>query len=281
MKSLMIVVSITMLLYLGVEPLAHSIMHPHVKPADFTFSDVTPIRLVGDEVKGKEALMSNCVGCHSLEVENIKAPLSNTQAAQSYGVVPPDLSSAGAIYDATYLVAFIKDPVKTAQIAHKFNDAHPYPMPSYAWMEEQDIVDMVVYLRAIAPQNLSDKTVFVDACGRCHGMQYDGFEALTLDEHLKAYMGTKAPDLSMMIRAKNVDYLHTFMNEPQKLLANTPMPRVGLTQKAQNQVIDYLESVGDSKKDERENLGLKIILFTLAMAGVAYLWKVKIWREVE
>ncbi|MBP6497629.1 MAG: cytochrome c1, partial [Campylobacteraceae bacterium] len=101
------------------------------------------------------------------------------------------------------------------------------------------------------------------------------------DEHLKAYMGTKAPDLSMMIRAKNVDYLNIFMNEPQKLLANTPMPRVGLTQKAQNQVIDYLESVGDSKKDERENLGLKIILFTLAMAGVAYLWKVKIWREVE
>lgn len=281
MKSLVIVVTITMLLYLGVEPLAHSIMHPHVQPADFAFSDVSPTRLVGDKVKGKEALINNCVGCHSMEVDTIAASLSNIEAAQSYGVVPPDLSTAGAIYDANYLVAFIKDPIKTAHIDHRFNDTHPYPMPSYAWMEEQEIVDIVVYLLAIAPSKLSDKTVFVDACGRCHSMQYDAFHALTSDETLKEYMGAKAPDLSMIIRAKNVNYLHTFMNEPQKLLIGTSMPRVGLTQKAQKQVVNYLESVGDRKKDERENLGLKIILFTLAMAIVAYFWKVKIWREVE
>lgn len=281
MKSLIIVVSITLLLYIGIEPLAHSIMHPHVPPADFSFKDVHSISLKGDEVKGKEAFVSNCVGCHSLNVDNIKAPMSDTEAAQSYGVVPPDLSSAGAIYDANYLVAFIKDPIKTAHIDHKFNDTHSYPMPSYAWMEEQEIVDIVAYLLAIAPTKLSNKTVFVDACGRCHSMQYDAFYALTSDETLKVYMGTKAPDLSMIIRAKNVNYLHTFMNEPQKFLVETSMPRVGLTQNSQKQVIDYLESVGDRKKDERENLGLKIILFTLAMAIVAYFWKVKIWREVE
>ena len=280
-KSLVIVVGITALLYIGVEPFAHSMMHPHVAPADFSFKDINVVTFKGDSSKGKESVSSNCIVCHSLNIEGIKAPMSEVEAAISYGVVPPDLSSAGAIYDANYLASFIKNPTKTAQIEHKFNENNPYSMPSFEWISEEEMADIVSYFKEIAPQNISNKGVFEDACGRCHGMKYDAFKALTPDENLKNYMGVKAPDLSMMIRTKNIDYLHTFMNEPQKLLFGTSMPRVGLTQKAQKQVVDYLESVGDRKKEERENLGLKIILFTLAMACVAYLWKVKIWREVE
>lgn len=84
-----------------------------------------------------------------------------------------------------------------------------------------------------------------------------------------------------MIRSRSLDYLHTFINDPQKRLAGTAMPRVGLTENAENQVIAYMESVGDSKKDEREALGYKLIIFMVIMGVVAYLWKRKIWHDVH
>jgi ubiquinol-cytochrome c reductase cytochrome c1 subunit len=59
------------------------------------------------------------------------------------------------------------------------------------------------------------------------------------------------------------------------------MPRVGLTEKAQEEVIAYMEETGDSKKAERENLGLWVMLYTFVFAILAYLWKRKIWSEVH
>jgi len=96
-----------------------------------------------------------------------------------------------------------------------------------------------------------------------------------------AYMGTLPPDLSMMIRSKGAEYLTTFINNPQKQLAGTSMPRVGLNEKAQNQVIAYMEKVGDRKKAEREDLGYKLIGYMVLFTLLAYAWKVKIWREVH
>ncbi|MDD2383069.1 MAG: c-type cytochrome [Sulfurospirillaceae bacterium] len=269
------------MIYYGVEPFAHSQMHPHVAPADFAFKDLGHTDKVGDPVKGKELVSSNCTACHGLQVEGFPSPMPNADAAMAYGVVPPDLSTAGALYDVNYLAGFIKEPTKAAHLQHKFDDTKPYPMPNYNWMSEQEIADMVAYLESIAPKTVSDKEVFKDACGRCHSMNYDKVSALTTPEQLNAYMGAPAPDLSIMIRAKSYEYLETFINEPQKLLEGTSMPRVGLTEKAQTQVIAYMEKTGDRKKAEREDLGYKLVGFMALFTLLAYLWKVKIWREVE
>ena len=59
------------------------------------------------------------------------------------------------------------------------------------------------------------------------------------------------------------------------------MPRVGLTSNAQEQVINYMEKVGDRKKAEREDLGYKLVIYMAIFTLLAYLWKVKIWREVH
>ena len=93
-------------------------------------------------------------------------------------------------------------------------------------------------------------------------------------------MGTTPPDLSMVIRSKGKEYLNKFINDPQKLLSGTSMPRVGLTKDSQEKVISYLEEVGDRKKAERESLGFKLIVFMFVFTIIAYFWKVKIWKEV-
>ena len=46
-------------------------------------------------------------------------------------------------------------------------------------------------------------------------------------------------------------------------------------------MIAYMESVGDSKKAERESLGWKLVAFMVLMGVVAYLWKRKIWRDAH
>lgn len=59
------------------------------------------------------------------------------------------------------------------------------------------------------------------------------------------------------------------------------MPRVGLTEEAQDRVIAYMESIGDSKKAERENIGVYLMAFFAIMSVLAYLWKKRIWSEVH
>jgi ubiquinol-cytochrome c reductase cytochrome c1 subunit len=54
-----------------------------------------------------------------------------------------------------------------------------------------------------------------------------------------------------------------------------------LNEKAQEEVIAYMEEVGDSKKAERETTGLYVMIYTLIFAILAYLWKRKIWSEVH
>ena len=146
---------------------------------------------------------------------------------------------------------------------------------------DQEVANIVAYLKSIAPKEVSDEQVFEDACQRCHSMKYDKKYSNSDPEALKNYMGTTPPDLSIMIRAKGREYLETFINDPQKQLKGTSMPRVGLTKESQEQVINYLEKVGDRKKAERESLGVKVIIYMLIFTILAYLWKVKIWREVH
>ncbi|MCE3037817.1 c-type cytochrome [Helicobacter anatolicus] len=301
-KILAILIIVIGTIYWGVEPLAHSVMHPKVAPADFNFEDLKAIDLSkADAQKGKELTMNNCAGCHGIKNAGMEAPMDAESAASSFGVVPLDLSSAGAIFDEKYLANFIADPVKAAILEHKFkvsceglDDANAkeceksnegkadYPMSAFKGvLSESEIADIVAYLKSIASKDLSDKEVFMNACQRCHSMKYDGVMAATPDENLKNYLGTKAPDLSMMIRSKGENYLDIFINNPQKELAGTPMPRVGVTQAAQKQIIQYIEQVGDSSKNERNALGIKIMIFFVVLSVLAYAWKRKIWKDLH
>ncbi len=284
LKILAVVVFFTGLIYWGVEPFAHSQMHPELPHPDYAYSDM-PAVAVGDVAKGKESVAANCTACHGLEKEGLQPPLGANDAAAAYGVVPPDLSKAGKIYSDKFLAGFLKNPVHATHLEHKFDKEYAggkfYPMPKYDYMSDEEISNIVTYFKSIAPANMSDKEVFVDACARCHSMKYDKVPAGTPKEPLKAYMGSNPPDLSMMIRSRGEHYLESFINDPQKALPGTSMPRVGLSEDAQKQVISYMEKVGDSKKDERNAIGVNVIIFSIILAVLAFMWKIKIWKELH
>lgn len=338
LKILGIVLFFTGLVYWGVEPFAHSQMHPHVAPANFDFQkeahefadtqvksaenalakaqkkgpenilksakeshksilktsketkafwdEIKTIDLSkGDATKGAETFMNaGCIGCHSVKSQNMPAPMDDATASASFGVVPPDLSSAGYLYDPLFLAAVIKNPTQALNVGHKFNDEKPYPMTQFFGAGgdiNQELADIVAYLVSIAPKKMSDKEAFKDACLRCHSVKYDKIYSPSNSESLTKYMGSTPPDLSMMIRAKGEKYLHTFINNPQKQLPGTSMPRVGLKESTQNQVVAYLQTIGDGKKAERESVGLKIIGFFVLLSLIAVFWKLKTWREVH
>ncbi|MDD3324649.1 MAG: c-type cytochrome [Sulfurospirillaceae bacterium] len=285
LKILIVVVFFTLLTYYGVEPFAHMQLHPHVEPADFSFKDLGETKKKGDPVKGAENFMSaGCIGCHSLKSQGMSAPMDDAAASAAFGVAPPDLSTSGAIYDKNYLIALIKNPTKALKVEHKFNDSKPHPMTSFGGLGgdiNQEIADIVAYLQSIAPKEVTPKETYRDACQRCHSMKYDKVFSNSDKESLIAYMGTTPPDLSITIRAKSKNYLETFINNPQKQLLGTSMPRVGLTKEYQDKVVGYMEEVGDRKKDERNDIGIKLIGFMVIFTLLAFLWKVKVWREVH
>ncbi len=287
LKILAVVVALTLITYWGVEPYAHSQMHPHVADADYTFSDKDGLNgLKGDATAGQVLVTTNCTACHSIKSEGYPEIMDHASSAAAYGVTPPDLGSAGKLYNADYLAAYIKNPAKASEVSHKFVDGRSHPMPGYAWMQEQEIADMVAYLQSIAPEKMSNKEVFVDACQRCHSIKYADMQkgtmaAFTPDENIKAYMGKLPPDLSQHIKSRGHAYLETFINQPQKHLEGTAMPKVGLTKDSQDQVIAYLEEVGDSSKAKREELGPKFLIYLAIFAVFAFLWKSSKWRDVH
>ncbi len=305
LKILGVLVFFTLLVYWGVEPYALSKMEKHVAPATFKYSDLQAINLKGDPVKGKALITSaGCTGCHGIKAANLAAPMSKDAAAASFGVAPPDLSDAGYLYNIKFLKNFILSPAHTMLTAAKYGPNHPFPMPSYygtGGNKKQEVSDIVAYLQSIAPKELSNKEIFVASCGRCHTVKYDKWDQLgefpkfktkteklayelklsKYQDHLKKYLGATPPDLSIIIRAKSDEYLTNFIDDPQKLLKGTSMPRVGLKKENVEKVIKYFSSVGDRKKAERESLIPKIIGFLIIFTLFAYLWKAKLWKELH
>jgi len=288
-KILAVIIAIVGITYYGIEPYAHHVMHPEPVPADFKFSDLKNVdtTLTGNAEAGKAQVEANCIACHSIEKAGYPAMMSDADSAASYGVVPPDLSTAGHLYDTNYLANFIFNPVTASHVSHKYPEGGDkmYPMPAFNWMPAQDIMDIVAYLKSIPTDALegkeANKAAFVNACGRCHSMAYAGIQARTPKDVISAHLGAVPPDLSQYIKSRGEHYLHSFINDPQNLLHGTSMPRVGLTEEAQHQVITYMEEVGDSKKAEREALGWKVMLYMLVFAIFALLWKNKIWKELH
>lgn len=280
-KPLIIVIIIVGIIYYGVEPLAHSIMHPEPPAPSYAYGnhDVSG----GNAEAGKTQVMANCTACHSLESQGVKAPMSPTDSAMAYGVVPPDLSVAGKVYSESYLYAFINDPVKAMHLTHKFggDTGRAFPMPAFNFLGDQGVKDIIAYFKSIAPKEMTPKEVVVDACSRCHSVKYGKIVAQTPEDVIKKYMGSVPPDLSMMIKSKGAEYIESFVNDPQKVLPGTAMPAVGLSKASTEEVVAYLESVGDSKKAEREALGPKVLIYFAILAFFAYLWKRKIWNKLH
>ena len=145
----------------------------------------------------------------------------------------------------------------------------------------EEIADIVAYLKSIAPKTMSDDAVFKEACVRCHDMKYAKMYPAGNKEEISKYLGTTPPDLSMYIRSRSTQYLNDFINDPQKMLAGTAMPRVGLKDSTQKQVLSFMSATGDSKKEERESLGYYLMGYFLILAIFATLWKRKIWEKLH
>jgi hypothetical protein len=69
-------------------------------------------------------------------------------------------------------------------------------------MQPQEIADIVAYLQSIAPEKMTDKEVYSDACQRCHSIKYADMKgktmsAFTPNAEIKQYMGKLPPDLKM------------------------------------------------------------------------------------
>jgi len=265
----------------------------------------------GDPVRGAETFMNaGCIGCHGVKAAGFEAPMDENLSTEAYGVNPPDLSLAGRIYDEKFLAALIIDPTMALKLTHKFGDERPFPMTQFFGVGgdiHEEVADIVAYLKSIAQTNeqlvaeqkallgikdevrltkaqqdfLSSRAVFSAACQRCHDVKYDKISSEGSKELVAAYMGSTPPDLSMMIRSKSKSYLHEFMNDTQKMLPGTSMPRVGLTKLAEDEVVAYLEAVGDSKKKERQSVSINIMIFFAIMSVFAYLWKQYIWRNLH
>ncbi|MGI7916527.1 c-type cytochrome [Campylobacter coli] len=371
LKIFLVVVVFTALVYWGVEPYAHSVMKPHVAPANFDYAaedtayakgiiaekeialedakksndakriesaqkdldkakenlakveelwaDVAKIDFTkGNAAKGKEFFNNNCFACHGIKEDDIAANITDS----SLGVIPPDLSSAGVIFDEKFLAALIMNPALALKVDHKFGDAFimtAYNSETSGDSEElvnANIADVIAYLKEVglkfeAKENATikqeaelkyskiedaneksalvekeiafakDKSTFIEACGRCHDIKYDNFFTLSNHNDLANYLGSVPPDLSMMIRSRGEQYLHDFINNTQKLLPGTAMPRVGLTEDAQVKVVSYLEKVGDSKKEERESTGIYIMIFFVILSIFAIGWKRSVWSKLH
>ena len=338
-KILLVLVFFTGVTYWGIEPLAHSIFFPKVSDPDYSFSDLEEVKF-NDKASveaGKVVFQNNCASCHSLKADNIPLPvtedvilpeygtrglaqygferLANEYLASLYGVVPPDLSNTGSIYDKKFLINFIKNPehasfnsaykhykqsvlaknkTKAPEVEHEAlqkafdKDLQAYidktpkiSMPGLDYLTPEEMDQLIAYLVSTAKTDLSPKQVTVESCVRCHSIKYVGIAALTPEADLKKYLGTAAPDLSQVIRSKGADYLHKFINNPQKMLPGTSMLRVGVNEASQAQIVSYLETVGDPKKAERNELGKYVLGFLVIFTFFAYLWKVGVFREVH
>jgi len=306
---LAVVVFFSLVTYYLVEPYAHHVMHKHVDSENFAYADLPEVTKTGDAVSGQELIMNaGCAGCHSIEAAGMPAPMDAVMAAQSYGVNPPDLSNAGAIYDAKFLSSLIKNPAHALKVEHKFDEAkgQMHPMVAFYGMGgdiDQEIADMVAYLQSIAvkSEEVTPAMAFENACGRCHAVGYENWtqlgtkpkfkhekDSLAYDikvmeyqDSLKAYMGKLPPDLSMYIRSRNEHFLSTFIENPQNHLAGTAMPRVGVTAESAEKVIEHLKDAGDPKRHERAAVGMNVMIYIVIFAIFALLWKKQVWRDLH
>ncbi|MDR2904825.1 MAG: c-type cytochrome [Helicobacteraceae bacterium] len=274
--------------------------------------------IAGGDAADGEAQFNVCMGCHTLQAATPPHTLDPKMLVESYGLVPPDLSYATLIYDEPFLFKYIMNPNHAAykaahtelqkELSEKEKKSRPKEAAKIDETTAKSIIDfdekidmqlslmigfiadeesaanLMAYLREVAATKGGKPTykeLVLNACARCHSVKYDKIDVKADVAKLKTYLGSVPPDLSVMIKSKGKDYLSTFVNEPQKHLLGTTMPRVGLTEESQEKVIAYLERVGDPKKDDRALLGVFFVGYFLLMAAIAYAWKHNEFEEME
>ena len=307
---LIVVILFSLLTYYLVEPFAHSQMHKHHESEGFKYKDLPDLTKKGDATRGQDLVMgaAACIGCHSIEKAGMPAAMEPQDAAASYGVNPPDLSNAGAVYSPKFLADLIKNPAHALMVEHKFDASKGQMHPMVAFYGaggdiDQEVADIVAYLQSIAPkaEELTPKMAFETACGRCHAVHYEKWtqigekpmfkhkqdelafdtKVLNYQDSLTKYMGKLPPDLSIYIRSRGEHFIKTFVENPQQYLKGTAMPRVGVNAEAAEKVIEYLEDSGDTKRHEREEVGKNVMIYIVIFAIFALLWKKQVWRELH
>ena len=309
---LAVVVFFSLVTYYLVEPFAHHVLHKKVVEVEsegFAYNDLAALTKTGDATRGQDLVMNaGCAGCHSIESAGMPAPMDAVMAAASYGVNPPDLSNAGAIYDAKFLADLIKNPAHALKVEHKFDaeKGQMHPMVAFYGMGgdiDQEIADMVAYMQSIAvkPEDVTPAMAYENACGRCHAVGYENWtqigtkpsfkhekdslaydiQVLEYQDSLKAYMGKLPPDLSMYIRSRGDDFLNKLIENPQNILQGTAMPRVGVTAEAAEKIIEHMKDAGDTKRHEREAIGMNTMIYIVIFAIFALLWKKQVWRDLH
>lgn len=252
------------------------------------------------ELKGNaaagEAAFGSCMGCH------------NGLNMNMGGVIPPNLDHAGALYDTNYLIALLKDPAMASNVDHKYEDTSMHPMGSIkGTMSDQQIADVVAFMKEKKAAEPTAKQAFMEACVRCHAMRYDKLtqlgEAPKTKENIKTghdieamkyaqkvaeeqatlatYMGKLPPDLSMIIRARSEHFMETFIEDPQTQLPGTSMPRVGLSEEGYEKVHQYLMDIGDPSKPARDMAAPWVLGFLVIFTILAYLWKRHQWKDLH
>jgi len=260
------------------------------------WSEVAEIAQLKGNAKAGEAGFGTCMGCH------------NGMGMNMGGVIPPNLDHAGAIYDRNYLIALLKDPAMASNVDHKYADTMMHPMGSIkGTMSNQQIVDVVAYMKKEKAAEPTAKQAFVEACARCHAMRYDKLTQLGDTPKTKSniktghdieamkyaqkvaeeqatvanYMGKLPPDLSMIIRARSGHFMETFIEDPQTQLPGTSMPRVGLNEAGYEKVHEYLTQIGDPSKPARATVAPWVLGFFLIFTILAYFWKRSQWKDLH
>lgn len=273
----------------------------------------------GDATNGKAFFESNCFACHGLKEDGIASNFTDSSAYGvippdlSSAALLYDEKFLAALILNPALALKVEHKFGDAFIMTAYNSETSGESEDIV---NQNIADVITYLKEMAlkfeekenariKQEVEEKYAkieesaekailmeketifakermfFVESCGRCHDMRYDGFLSPSAKNDLKGYLGSIPPDLSMMIRSRGEQYLNDFVNNTQKLLAGTAMPRVGLNETSQAKVISYIEKVGDSKKEERESLGIYIMIFFVILSVFAILWKRSVWSKLH
>jgi len=318
LKILAVVATFSLLTYFLVEPYAHSQMHHHVDGHGFIYDGTADIEeasadkkeakkafwaevktisaLNGDATAG-EATFESCKNCHIDGAGNMG------------GVTPPPLEHSGSLYDKDYLIALIKDPAMASNVDHKYADTMMHPMGGVKSMvsDNQDIANVVAYIKAKKSAHLEPKVAYMEACVRCHANRYGKLTQLgeipKTKENIKTgkdidalkyaqkvaeeqgalaqYMGKLPPDLSIIYRARSEHFLETFIENPQSQLAGTAMPRVGLSKDGYEKVMEYLAETGDPSAPARAIVGPWVLGFFFIFTILAYLWKSSLWRDLH
>lgn len=217
-----------------------------------------------ERLTNKAVFQDACSRCHNVRydepksAEHLAQVLAKRNEIKNYlGAEAPDLSMIIRAKGEHYLEAFINNPQRVAYSAIK-----------------QAVLDSLVN------QKRAEEIEKINTDSSLNAEQKAQKIAVEEEKDAKAY-GISLPENTSKSPWQEDDDYTNLAKEMGVMPVGLSMPRVGLTQESQDRVIAYLESVGDSKKQEREALGVYLIIFFGVLSVLAYFWKRKIWKQLH